>query len=63
MYAAHQHPHPGLLKEILSQLAVSREIEQIPQQAVLVLDNRLVEQQWILPLKALRDLCAGGRGA
>ena len=60
--AAQQHADPGLLEEILRDLAVAGEEEQIAQQPVLKLFDQAIEQLGILALQALRDdegICLG----
>ena len=42
-----QHADPGLLKEVFGALAISRYVEQIPEQPVLLLLNETVEQLWV----------------
>src|SRR5882762_266779 len=42
-----QHADPGLLKEVFGALAISRYVEQIAEQPVLVLLNETVEQLWV----------------
>ena len=45
-------PHPDLLEEILSHLAVAGQIEEIAQEPMLEADDQLVEQACVLALEA-----------
>src|ERR1700722_3596005 len=53
LVAALQHPHPGFLKNVFCHLPVPREVEEITEQAVLILDDELIEQLRIVALEAL----------
>lgn len=53
--AAQQHPHPRFLEKILGHLPIAGEIQQIPQQPVLILQDEFVQQLGIVPLQTRRD--------
>jgi len=53
--AAGEDTHPGFLEQVFGELAVAGEIEQIAQQAVLVLEDELVEDLRIVATEPLDD--------
>src|SRR5437667_7127040 len=54
--AAFQHPYPGFLEEVLGQFTISRKINQMPEQPVVILLNQAVEQVGIPATQAASDL-------
>ena len=50
-----EHPHPGLLKKILGELAVAGEIEQIAEETVLIGEDEGIEELDVTLLEAARD--------
>jgi 23S rRNA (guanosine2251-2'-O)-methyltransferase len=67
LVAAFQHPHPGFLEDVFRHLTVPGEVQEVTQQAVLILDDELIQQLRIVALEALgngRVLVEGlfGRG-
>src|SRR5438876_10674016 len=54
--AAFQHANPGFLEEVLGQFTISRKINQIPEQAMLVLLDQAVEQVGMPATQAASDL-------
>src|ERR1700735_4821897 len=55
LVASLQYTHPGLLEDIFRSLAVAGEVEQVAQQAMLVLNDQLIEQLRIVALQPLGD--------
>ncbi len=55
LVAAHQNPHPRLLKQILRQITAAGLVEQIPHQAMLILQDQFVDHQRIPGAEPLRD--------
>ena len=55
--AADKDPHPRFLKEVFGQFAIAGEVEQVAQQAMLVLNDEAVQDSGILPTQALRNSC------
>jgi hypothetical protein len=53
--AAEEDTHPGFLEEVFGELAIAGEIEQIAQEAVLVLQNQLVKELGVMALEAFGD--------
>ena len=55
LVASLQYTHPGLLEDVFRSLPVAGEVEQVAQQAMLVLDDQLIEQLGIVALQPLGD--------
>jgi 23S rRNA (guanosine2251-2'-O)-methyltransferase len=53
LIAALQYPHPGFLENIFCHLPVPGEVEEVTQQAMLILNDELIEQLRIVALEAL----------
>src|SRR5258707_612500 len=58
LMAAFQHANPGFLEEVLGQFAISRQVNQIPEQPVLILLDETVQQVRIAPAETASN-CAG----
>src|SRR5260370_33935685 len=58
LMAAFQHANPGFLEEVLGQFTISRQINQIPEQPVLILLDETVQQVRIAPAETASN-CAG----
>src|SRR5262249_46959459 len=58
LMAAFEDANPRLLEEVFRQLTISREVDQIPKQSVLVLLDETIQQIRIAPAKTASD-CAG----
>src|SRR6267378_1571626 len=58
LMAALQHANPGFLEKVLCQLTISRQVNQITKQPMLILLDETVQQVRIAPAKAASN-CAG----
>ena len=55
LMAAFENADPGFLKEILGTLLVSSDVDQVTEQAVLLLLDQAIEQIRVAPLQTARD--------
>src|SRR5882672_2651476 len=56
LMAAFENADPGFLKEILGTLLVSNDVNQVTEQAVLILLDQTIKQIRIAPLQTARDV-------